>query len=188
MLLVAVAAYAVDATASRDPHTVVQTISFGALTPSTLGNPRSIAVPFQLTLPAGADQRGVMASAVFTFVPSAPADGGRTISAGDIGVGITAVASSEPLAITPGFAYDPATTRGERGANPYRGAEAGHATLDDLRTPRLILTAASAAAAVERPITVTLTFGIVPQFFTPGTFTITVTLTSRDPVTASSVR
>jgi hypothetical protein len=127
-----------------------------------------------------------MASAVVSVMSSAPAEGGRTIDAGDIGIGVTAISPDGNARIAPGFAYDPSTVRSERGRNPYSGAAAGRATLDDLRTPRAIVLGIGGDR--ERPVTLTLTLGILPRFFTPGAFTITVTVTAQDDSSISLIR
>jgi hypothetical protein len=129
----------------------------------------------------------VDASAVFTPTVTAPVAGGTTIAASDIGVGITSITPSANV-ITPrtdtilyGFGYDPTAIAAPTGVTPYLGAAFGEATLADLATSKKILSGPQIAAqsnfAQPDYLTVTMKFGLLPQYFTPGSFTATITLT-----------
>ena len=129
------------------------------------------------------------ANATYSFMPSDPDDGGAAISAGDIGVGITDMNTSGILVMQPrldtvssGFDYDPSAVTATNGLTPYTGKNSGRATLADIvNNPNTTLMQGPMIAAGEQllpdnHIRVTLTFAILPQHFTPGTFTINLTL------------
>jgi hypothetical protein len=102
-----------------------------------------------------------------------------------VGVGITSIIAGRQAiqpradAIAQGFAYDPSTTAVTNGATPYRGRAAGEATLEDLLTPRLILSGNQIGNNMNahRYLEVTLRIGVLPQYFTPATFSSTITVT-----------
>ena len=129
------------------------------------------------------------ASATYSFLPGDPADGGQTVSEGDIGVGITGMDTSGMLVMQPrldtissGFDYDPAAVTATNGLTPYTGMNSGRATLADIvNNPNITLLQGPMVAPGEQllpdnHILVTITFAILPQHFTPGTFTINLTL------------
>ena len=129
------------------------------------------------------------ASATTSFVPSSPTDGGQTVSARDIGVGVTGMDTTGMLVMQPrldkvsaGFDYDPGAVTATNGLTPYTGMNSGQATLADIvNNPNITLLQGPMIAPGEQllpdnHIVVTLTFAIVPQHFTPGTFTINLTL------------
>jgi hypothetical protein len=115
--------------------------------------------------------------------------GGSTISASDIGVGITSITAASnvdmPRAdlIAPGFAYDPAGVVATNGLTPFGGVATGQATLGDLATGRKILNGNRIAPNINNGpasvnyLTVTMKFAVLPQYFTPATFAALVTLT-----------
>ena len=120
-------------------------------------------------------------------------NGGTTIGAAAIGVGITAIDTSannviEPRAdvIASGFNYDPSTVAGANGLTPYVGRAGGQATLQDLvSVPNLKILNGPRIAAGQginnnNFIAVTLTLALLPQYFTPDTFTAAITLTLKD--------
>jgi hypothetical protein len=124
-----------------------------------------------------------------TFTPSNVGNvaGGLTIAASDIGVGITSITSASGV-ITPrtdtivaGFGYDPTTVVASTGVTPYLGAAAGQATLADLLASKTILSGPRIDTVTDLTtpdyLTVTMKFGLVPQYFTPCNFTAVITLT-----------
>lgn len=163
-------------------------VSF-TVTPGTSNTPSAHTVSFRIRC---ADISGyrVTASAIFSAVPSAPADGGATLAASDIGVGITSVDTSNSQVIKPrtdtiafGFGYDPGAVSAPNGLTPYTGRAAGQATVADLvASPGTTVLSGDRIAASENPndpnnyITVTVNLALLPQYFTPGTFTVVLTL------------
>jgi hypothetical protein len=125
----------------------------------------------------------VQASASFSATTAAALDGGTTVDASDIGVGITSTIDGASV-ITPrndiiatGLNYNPASISTVNGLTPYTGMGSGRATLADiianpgitiLSGPR-VATTQSVTASGSNFITVTLTFGLLGQFFTPAT-------------------
>jgi hypothetical protein len=133
----------------------------------------------------------VDAQANFVPVTVAPTDGGSTISASDIGVGITSIVPAASVdmpradLVAPGFGYDPAAVLAVNGLTPFTGAGTGQATLADLNASRKILNGNRIAAnvnigATTNYLTVTMKFAVVPQYFTPANFSAAVTLTISD--------
>jgi hypothetical protein len=165
-------------------------VSF-TVTPGTSNLPTGKTVNFRLRCMNAAGYQ-LEASAVYSMVGTAPDDGGRAIAASDIGVGITAIDASKAGVLKPrtdaivsGFDYDPAAVTANNGLTPYTGKANGQATLADIvNNPQAaILTGPQVAADEDTSgaanfITVTMTFALVPQYFTPGTFTAIITLTS----------
>lgn len=163
-------------------------ISF-TVTPGTSNTPVARTVSFRIRC-ADASGYHVAASASYVAVPSAPTDGGATIAASDIGVGITSVDTSSSQVIKPrtdtiayGFDYDPGAVSAPNGLTPYAGRAAGQATVADLvGSPGTTILSGDRIAAGESPsdpnnyITVTMTFALLPQYFTPGIFTVALTL------------
>ena len=137
---------------------------------------------------------GYRVDAQANFVPTtvAPVDGGSTISASDIGVGITSIIPAAnadmPRAdlIAAGFGYDPAAVLAVNGLTPFAGAGSGQATLADLSASRKIINGNRIApnvnigAATTNFLTITMKFAVVPQYFTPANFSALVTLTISD--------
>lgn len=168
------------------------TIPFGTLTPGTSSTPSSTQVQFRMRSNVDGGYR-IRASAVFNVIPAGLPDGGITVSASDIGVGITALVSG-PSVKTPrtdtiagGFNYNPATVAAVNGMSPYTGMASGQATLADiLANPNMTLLSGPKIAnnqgtnSATNFITVTITFGLVGQFFTPSTLSGILTLTMVD--------
>ena len=129
------------------------------------------------------------AQANFVPVTVAPMAGGSTISASDIGVGITSIGTASGVnlprsdVIASGFNYDPSTISAVNGLTPFTGAASGKATLADLAASTKILSGNKIAANINTGsgttnyLTVTMTFALVPQYFTPANFSSVVTLT-----------
>jgi hypothetical protein len=165
-------------------------VSF-AVTPGASNSPASQTVNFRLRCRMATGYQ-VEASAVYAMVGSVPDDGGHAIAASDIGVGITAIDASQAEVIKPrtdtivsGFDYDPAAVIGSNGLTPYTGKANGLATIADLvDSPSTTILTGPQIAADENTsgtpnfLTVTMTFALVPQYFTPGTFTAVITLTT----------
>lgn len=164
------------------------TIPFSNLTPGTSTTPSSGQIQFRLRTNSNNGYR-VLASAVFTVVPTGAAQGGATLTASDIGMGISSMTYGSSVktprvdTVASGYNYDPATVPAVNGLTPYTGAASGQATLADLlATPNLTLLAGPRIANNQGThatnfITVTITFGIVGQFYTPSTLSGTLTLT-----------
>jgi hypothetical protein len=140
-----------------------------------------------------ANPNGYRLDAVATFTPGAAAtvNGGDTIAATDIGIGITSItpASNVDLpradAILFGFNYDPGAVSAPDGLTPYTNAAGGKATLADLLTSKRILSGNKIAQnePIGNPnnyLEVTMKFGVLPQYFTPSTFSAVITLTISD--------
>jgi hypothetical protein len=170
-------------------------VSF-TVTPGTSNSPTSKTANFRLRC-MGAAGYQLAASAVYSMVGTAPDDGGRAIAASDIGVGITAIDTSKADVLKPradtigsGFDYDPAALTADNGLTPYTGMANGQATIADfVGGPPVTFLTGPQVAADDNPsgpsnfITVIMTFALVPQYFTPGTFTaiITLTITQSNP-------
>jgi len=170
---------------ANQPPTVSQTASFGPVIPGRLGTPAAVLVPFRLPISKATAMLGyrVTASASFAFTPTAPEAGGKSVTAADIGVGITSVSSTlggnGNAVIDSGFAYDPAAAKAASGSSAFTGATNGRATLADLIPGREVLRAGKAAGVIPvtgGDLTVTVTIAVPTQFFTPGSFSGTVTL------------
>src|SRR5262245_49105888 len=90
------------------------TVAFGTLTPGTSSTPTSAQVQFRLRSRQAGGYR-VDGQATFTTTLNAAAAGGTTVSASDIGIGITSIVPAAgadlPRAdvISAGFNYDPST-------------------------------------------------------------------------------
>src|SRR4029453_13580971 len=167
-------------------------IPFGNLTPGSSTTPSSTQVQFRIRSNNDNGYR-VLASAVFNVTPTGLVQGGTTVSASDIGVGITLIvpgnATRTPRVdtVAPGFDYDPATVTAVNGLTPYAGAASGRATLADiLASPNMTILSGPKIANNEginkqnNFLTVTITFGLVGQFFTPSTLSGILTITLVD--------
>jgi hypothetical protein len=169
--------------------TLVAPVAFGILTPGNTTAVRQGQVQFRLrsTNPSG---YRVDASASFIPTSTAAAAGGATIAASDIGVGITSIVNSLIVytprtdTILPGFGYDPTAVAAPAGVSPYLGAASGQATLADLSVSRKILSGPQISITqgfiLPNYLLVTMKFGLLPQYFTPGSFTAVITLTISD--------
>lgn len=87
-------------------------------------------------------------------------------------------------AITYGYNYNPGTVPAPNGLTPYQGQALGTATLNDLVASKRILYGNQIAADAKLPppanynyLTVTMAFGLLPQYFTPASFSAVLTLT-----------
>ena len=189
---IAVAAVWIAPDASAQTHRLTNTADvalaaaapFGTLTPGTSNTPQSVQVQFRLRSRRSTASGGYRVDAQANFVPVTVAStaGGSTISASDIGVGITSILPAAntdmPRAdlVAPGFGYDPAAVLAVNGLTPFSGAGAGQATLADLNASRKILNGNRIAAniniggATTNYLTVTMKFAVVPQYFTPANF------------------
>jgi hypothetical protein len=113
------------------------------------------------------------------------------VAASDIGVGISAITYGASV-ITPrtdtipaAYNYNPGSVTATNGMTPF-GGTTGRATLADiianpnitiLRGPKI---ANNDNSHPDNTITVTMTFGLLAQFFTPSTLSGAITLTFKD--------
>lgn len=169
--------------------TLVAVVAMGSLTPANTATPTSGQMQFRLRS-KNANPNGYRLDAVATFTPGAAAtvDGGDTIAATDIGVGITSITAAPSVdlpradSILFGFNYDPGTVSATDGLTPYTNAAGGKATLADLLTSKKILSGNrinqnEPPANPNNYLTVTMKFGVLPQYFSPSTFQAVITLT-----------
>ena len=168
--------------------TLAAVVAMGVLTPAKTSTLNTGQVLFRLRS-NNANPNGYRLNAIATFAPGAVAtvDGGDTIAAKDIGIGITSITTSANVdlpradVILAGFNYDPTTVSVTDGLTPYTNAAGGKATLADLASAKKILSgnriAAGQGLANPNYLTVTMKFGVLPQYFSPSTFSATITLT-----------
>jgi len=167
-------------------------IPFGNLTPGNSTTPASTQIQFRVRSNNDNGYR-ILASAVFNVTPTGLLQGGTTVSASDIGVGITSIipgnATRTPRVdtIATGFNYDPATVAAVNGLTPYDGTASGKATLADIvASPNMTILSGPKIANNQginnqnNFLTVTITFGLVGQFFTPSTLSGILTVTLVD--------
>jgi len=167
---------------------LVATAGLGTLTPGSSSKPTATQVQFRLRSRQSTGYR-VDCQATFTTTLLAVAAGGATVSAGDVGVGITSVtpASGAILprsdVISAGFNYDPSAQSTVNGLTPFAGAASGQATLADLAAGMKILSGnkvnntINTGSSTTNYLTVTMKFAVVPQYFTPANFSSVLTLT-----------
>ena len=170
--------------------TLAAALTLGSLIPANSSSISAGQIQFQIRNRSDAVGYRLDASATFTTTTTASVSGGSTITAADIGIGITSVIAESNVivpridTILPGFNYDPAGTSVANGLTPYRGASQGQATIADLLTSKKILSGPKIASTINFPqpnaLTVTLKTGILPQYFTPCSFTAVITLTLSD--------
>ena len=173
-------------------NTLIAAISFGSLTPGTSSTPSSTQIQFRIRDNKNTGYH-VTASAAFSVAAFSSAAGGSTIAASDIGIGISSIVNGNAVQtprtdnITFGFNYNPATVTAASGLTPYTGMSSGSATLADIiATPNLTILSGPRIAGNENlnnannAMTVTITLGVLGQFFTPATFSGTLTLTIID--------
>lgn len=175
-----------NALTNTSDSTLAAVLAFGTLTPGTSNGPSSMQAQFRLRNKHGTGYR-LDAVATFTPATTAPVAGGATISAGDIGVGITSITAASGVlqprsdVIAAGFNYDPSAVTATNGLTPFTGAASGMGTLADLATSTKILSGNRIDNTIAlNPtdfLTVTMTFAVLPQYFTPATFSAIVTLT-----------
>jgi hypothetical protein len=172
---------------------IVITLPFGMLTPGTSTTPDSQTVQFRIRNNNATGYHVRVTSATFTPTTTDPVSGGETITASDLGVGIVSVVPSPTFSgilprsdvITAGFDYDPGAIAGVNGLTPYGGlaGSPSRATVQDLiSTPNIkilignqIHTSQSTGSA-SNYLLVTMRFALLRQYFTPATFTGTITL------------
>jgi hypothetical protein len=167
------------------------TIPFATLTPGTSTTPSTTQLVFRLR---NKSQSGysVQASATFSANPTSPASGGDSLTAADIGIGITSIALASNVitprtdAIASGFGYDPGTVTATNGFTPFTGRASGQATLADLiASPQLTLLTGPRIGRSDNYIgndylSVTITLGVLGQFLTPCAISGTLTLRILD--------
>ncbi|HET9220078.1 MAG TPA: hypothetical protein VFR18_24075 [Terriglobia bacterium] len=172
--------------------TLTVSIPFANLTPGTSTTPSSTEIQFRIRTDSNTGYR-VRASAIFNVAANSPVDGGSTVTASDIGVGISSLIAGSSVqkprtdSIAAGFNYNPAAVSAVNGLTPYAGMTAGQATLADLvANPNLTIVSGPKISnndGITHPnnfITVTVTFGLVGQFFTPSTLSGILTLSLVD--------
>jgi hypothetical protein len=166
--------------------TLAANLPLGILTPGSSITPTGSSVQFRLR---DNSTTGYHLTAQLTTFTVTPGGGTDPIASGDIGVGITSIALGSAV-ITPrtdtiatGFGYNPTTSPPvTNGLTPYKGAASGSARLSDLAVSRTILSGPRIATTQgtgsnNNCLTVTMTFGVLPQYFTPGTLNAVITLT-----------
>jgi len=162
--------------------------------PGTINAPTTRTVQFRIRC-RHAIGYNIVASVVYSVIPAAAADGGSTISASDIGVGITSVDISAASVIRPrtdtiasGFSYNPGIVTATNGLTPYKGHDSGQATLADIVDHANItilsgdrIASTESSWGTDNFLTVTMTFAMLPQYFTPSDFMalITMRITNR---------
>jgi hypothetical protein len=158
-----------------------QTASFGPVVPGGSGVPASVTVLFSLPISRSTGELGYRVTAIssFAFTPSMPAAGGKSVTAADLLVGVSDVYSSlgggSNAAIAAGFNYDPSAIRVAGGTS----AATGRPTLADLLPGREILRAAKSTGAIPASggtLNVSVRLAVPNQFFTPGSFSGTISL------------
>ena len=168
--------------------TLAAVLPFGALTPARSTTPVATSVAFRLRNRIATGYRLDAQLTSFIVTPTALADGGTTIARTDIGVGITSIVPGSSVflprndVITAGYNYNPGTVPAPNGLTPYRGQALGTATLNDLVVSNKILGGNQIAADARLTtagnyLTVTMAFGLLPQYFTPASFSAVLTLT-----------
>jgi len=168
--------------------TLAAVLPFGALTPARSTTPVATSASFRLRNKTAAGYRLDAQLTSFIVTPTALADGGTTIARTDIGVGITSIVPGSSVllprndVITSGFNYNPGTRTSPNGLTPYQGQALGTATLNDLVASKKILggnqiAADAKLATAGNYLTVTMAFGLLPQYFTPASFSAVLTLT-----------
>lgn len=168
--------------------TLAAVLPFGALTPARSTTPVATSVAFRLRNRVATGYRLDALLTSFIVTPTALVDGGTTIARTDIGVGITSIVAGLGVSlprndvITAGFNYNPGTVPAPNGLTPYKGMTLGQATLNDLGVSRKILGGNRIAGDTrlttpDNYLTVTMAFGLMPQYFTPASFSAVLTLT-----------
>ena len=168
--------------------TLAAVLPFGALTPARSTTPVATSVAFRLRNRIATGYRLDAQLTSFIVTPSALADGGATIAGSDIGVGITSIVPGSSVLLpradvtTSGFNYNPGTRTSPNGLTPYQGQALGTATLNDLVASKKILGGNQIAADARLTtagnyLTVTMAFGLLPQYFTPASFSAVLMLT-----------
>ena len=187
LLAITTAAFGQRNITDTNDNTITFVTAVGSLTPANSANLTSGAVQFRIRCQ---DSAGYRVNALATFTPGAAptVNGGDTMGAKDVGIGIISV-TRESSVITPrtdtiaaGFNYDPATVTVLDGVTPFTSAAMGRATLADLATSRTILSGpriatSSSTSSNTNYLTVTLSLAALPQYFTPSAFSIVITLT-----------
>jgi hypothetical protein len=172
---------------NRPDIAAMRTASFGPLIPFGRGATATIVLPMHVSVSPTAAASGyqIRAVASLAFTPAGLEEGGKSMTASDIGVGITSVSSAlganPHMTIASGFDYDPANVDRKNGSSPFSGAAAGRATLTDLLAGREVLRvekmSGSKGLGGTAGLDLTLKLAMVPQFFTPGGFSGTIILT-----------
>ena len=171
--------------------TLAATIPFSTLTPGSATTPSTTELVFRIR---NKSQNGyaLQASATFSANPISPAGGGATLTAADVGVGVSNIVLASNVltprsdVIASGFGYDPGTVTATNGLTPFTGRASGQATLADIiASPQITLLTGPRIGRNDNYIgndylTVTITFGVLGQFHTPCAISGTLTLTIID--------
>jgi hypothetical protein len=168
--------------------TLAASVALGALTPSRTTSVSASQVQFRLRSRNNSGGYRLDASATFSVATTGAVSGGSTVSASDIGVGLSlsysaGVSLPRVDTIASGFDYDPSTVAATNGLTPFQGAALGQATLADLITGVKLLSGPRFDNQINNNSEyglVTLTLGLLPQYFTPATFSGVITLTISD--------
>src|SRR5207253_9129798 len=167
-------------------NNLVAVVAMGTITPANTSALKTGQVLFRLRS-KNKNPGGYRLDAVATFIPGAAAtvNGGDTIAASDIGIGITSITPASGVdlprldTILAGFNYDPTAVSVTDGLTPYTNAAGGKATLADLLTSKKILSGnrINSTENLNKPnyLLVTMKFGLLPQYFSPSTFSATIT-------------
>jgi hypothetical protein len=166
-------------------------IPFGTLLPGSSNTPSTVQVQFRIRSSSnqGYNVRASLNS--FTVTPSSPASGGATISPSDIAVAITFVDTSgsgvqQPRVdtIAYGFNYNPGGVTASNGIASFTGVASGQATLADLNATKILsgprIASSQNSSSTTNFIMVTITFGVLREYFTPASLTAVVGLTMSD--------
>ena len=162
-------------------------VAHGTLTPGSSNIPSTTQVQFRIRCNSNQGYKVIATLNSFTVTAMSPEEGGRTITSSDIGVGITFVDTSTSGILTPrtdtvayGFDYNPGSVAAPNGIAPYVGAASGQATLSDLNSTKILngprIATNENSSGTTNFITVTMTFGLLREYFTPATFTAVVGL------------
>jgi hypothetical protein len=165
--------------------TLAATVAFGTLVPTASTTVTSSEVQFRLRSRQNGVGYRLDANATFSVTPTTGAAGGSTLTASDIGVGISLSYSAGVITprtdtIATGFDYNPGSVPATNGLTPFTGAASGRATLNDLLAGVKLLSGPRFATQITNASAyglVTLRLGVVPQYFTPATFSGVITLT-----------
>ncbi len=165
--------------------TLANVVSFGSLAPGA----NTTAVPLQTQFRLWSRNRcgyhldAQCSALTVTPNPGVTDQGGSRIALSDVGIGIAVARGSGAMpgtdSIQTGFNYNPGSVAAPGGVTPYTGRASGQATLADLTLSRTILSGSQIGTATDdsRYVAVTMTLGVVPQYFTPSTFSALITLT-----------
>jgi hypothetical protein len=163
-------------------------VAYGTMTPGSSTTPSTTQAQFRVRCNSNQGYNVTATLLSFNVTPASPADGGKTIMASDVGLGITSVDTSASSVTKPrvdtvaaGFNYNPGSVTATNGIAPYTGIAQGQARLSDLSTAKILsgprIASNQNKTDASNFITVTMTFGALREYFTPASFTAVVWLT-----------